>query len=233
VIGTLSALFTFARSPRRRWAATNPCDGAELPALPEAEEIRFLTRAELAKLVDHARRGMYQEIDRVLYLVAAMTGLRLGELLALRWRDVDWVAGVIRVRRYYVRGRYGTQLHEALEDAGLNETHVFHDLRHTFATMMAAAGVPMRTLQEWMGHRHMITTERYADYAPRATEGEWITAAFAVATGVRSEPDHVVASSGVARRSSDVCGGCSGNYSAGLRARTIAESACWWTRWVL
>src|SRR5262249_15333813 len=75
VIGTLSALFNFARSPRRRWASTNPCDGAELPPMPDAEEIRFLTRPELAKLIEHARRGMYQEIDRALYLVAAMTGL--------------------------------------------------------------------------------------------------------------------------------------------------------------
>ena len=108
IIGTLSALFNFAKAPRRRWASTNPCDGAELPAIADAEEIRFLTRPELERLTEHARRGMYQEIDRVLYLVAAMTGLRLGELLALRWRDVDWVAGVIRVRRNYVRGRYGT-----------------------------------------------------------------------------------------------------------------------------
>lgn|SRR5215211_1441235 len=37
--------------------------------------------------------------DRTLFLVAAMTGLRQGELLALRWRDVDWTAGRIRVRR--------------------------------------------------------------------------------------------------------------------------------------
>jgi site-specific recombinase XerD len=44
---------------------------------------------------------------------------------------------------------------------------------------MAASGVPMRTLQEWMGHKHISTTERYADYAPRATEGEMISAAFA------------------------------------------------------
>jgi integrase len=36
-------------------------------------------------------------VERVLYLTAAMTGLRQGELLALRWRDVDWAAGRIRV----------------------------------------------------------------------------------------------------------------------------------------
>jgi integrase len=28
----------------------------------------------------------------------------------------------------------------------------------------------MRTLQEWMGHRDMSTTERYADYAPSQHE---------------------------------------------------------------
>jgi integrase len=57
---------------------------------------------------------------------------------------------------------------------------------------MAAAGVPMRTVQEWMGHKHISTTERYADYAPRATEGEMISQAFAVATGSWSQADHVV-----------------------------------------
>src|SRR6202000_2819886 len=47
----------------------------------------------------------------------------------------------------------------------LERTHRFHDLRHSFGTRMAAAGVPMRTLQEWMGHRDIETTQRYADYA--------------------------------------------------------------------
>ncbi|MDX6706149.1 MAG: integrase [Solirubrobacteraceae bacterium] len=37
-----------------------------------------------------------------------MTGLRKGELVALRWRDVDWPAGRIRVRQNYVRGAFGT-----------------------------------------------------------------------------------------------------------------------------
>ena len=44
----------------------------------------------------------------MIYLTAAMTGMRRGELLALRWRDVDTSAGVIRVRRNYGRGEFGT-----------------------------------------------------------------------------------------------------------------------------
>ena len=43
-----------------------------------------------------------------------------------------------------------------LKAAELDTTHRFHDLRHTFGTAMAAAGVPPRTLQEWMGHRHPL-----------------------------------------------------------------------------
>ena len=54
----------------------------------------------------------------------------------------------------------------------------FHDLRHTFGTRMAAAGVPMRTLQEWMGHRDFKTTLIYADYAPGQHEAELVDAAF-------------------------------------------------------
>ncbi len=37
-----------------------------------------------------------------------MTGLRQGELIALRWRDVDWRAARIRVRQNYVLGEFGT-----------------------------------------------------------------------------------------------------------------------------
>ena len=52
---------------------------------------------------------------------------------------------------------------------------------------MAAAGVPMCALQEWMGHKHISTTERYADYAPREAEGELISAAFAPAGTSRGQ----------------------------------------------
>lgn len=41
-------------------------------------------------------------------MTAAMTGLRQGELIALRWKDVDWTAGVIRVRQTFTHGAWST-----------------------------------------------------------------------------------------------------------------------------
>ena len=52
----------------------------------------------------------------------------------------------------------------------------FHDLRHTFGTRMAAAGVPLRTLQEWLGDRDFTTTLVYADDQPSAREAELVDA---------------------------------------------------------
>jgi integrase len=78
------------------------------------------------------------------------------------------------------RSRLLKRFKEAVERAGLRGVR-FHDLRHTFGTRMAAAGVPMRTLQEWMGHRDFKTTLIYADYAPSAHERAMVEAAFAPA----------------------------------------------------
>ena len=54
----------------------------------------------------------------------------------------------------------------------------FHDLRHTFATTLAAAGVPLRTIQEYLGHADLKTTQIYAHYAPSAGETAVLNAAF-------------------------------------------------------
>ena len=72
------------------------------------------------------------------------------------------------------------RLHKALADAGLDD-HVFHDLRHTFGTTMAAAGVPMRTLQEWMGHKHLRPRSGTPTTRRRAGRPSSIAAAFAAA----------------------------------------------------
>jgi integrase len=40
-----------------------------------------------------------------MYLMAAMTGMRQGELLALRWQDIDWLAGSSRAHPSKLRPR--------------------------------------------------------------------------------------------------------------------------------
>jgi integrase len=55
----------------------------------------------------------------------------------------------------------------------------FHDLRHTFATHLAASGVPLRALQEFLGHADLKTTQIYAHYARSAWELDLVDSAFA------------------------------------------------------
>jgi integrase len=53
-------------------------------------------------------RAAASEHDGALFLTAAFTGLRMGELLALRWRDVDLTSATIRVRASYYLGQLTT-----------------------------------------------------------------------------------------------------------------------------
>lgn len=54
----------------------------------------------------------------------------------------------------------GDRLEAACRAAGV-EPFSAHELRHTFATSCLRSGVDLRTLQAWMGHRSLTTTERY------------------------------------------------------------------------
>jgi integrase len=74
-----------------------------------------------------------------------------------------------KVRKRFVR---------AVGRAAIRASVRFHDLRHIFGTRVAAGGVPLRTLQEWMGHRDIKTTQIYADYQPSGSEREMVDEAF-------------------------------------------------------
>jgi len=77
--------------------------------LHEFDSRRRLSRRAKTALTDRKRLPNVSRAadrqDATIYLTAAFTGLRQGELLALRWRDVDFVGGLLHVRRNYTDRR--------------------------------------------------------------------------------------------------------------------------------
>src|SRR5262249_43942147 len=102
-LGFLHSVFEFG--VRRGWVAVNPCRYVDAPrALDCDTAIRFLDAAEVEGLLRAVPTDAFGRVQGALYLAAVMTGMRQGELLALRWQDVDWAAQRIRVNRNYVDG---------------------------------------------------------------------------------------------------------------------------------
>lgn len=79
------------------------------------------------------------------------------------------------------RDRFG----EAQDRAKVSPRRDVRQLRNTFGTVCASGGVPLRTLQGWMGHESITTTEIYASFMPREQDAALVSSAFA--TGTPSE----------------------------------------------
>jgi integrase len=192
----------------------NPTVGLTLPAVRLTRN-RIASPAE-AELLLTALRAR----DRPLWATAMYAGLRRGELMALRWRDVDLAAGVIEVCQAWdpkehemvapksaagarrvpiaavlrgflaplslaapadadglVFGREGrpfsaSSLYERALRAWKRsklDPICLHDCRHTFASLMIAAGVNAKALSTFMGHANIsITLDRYGHLMPGA-----------------------------------------------------------------
>jgi integrase len=197
------------------YLTTNPALGVKRPRV-ERTEMHVFGPAEIRKLLEKAEGAT----ARAMILTAVATGMRRGELLALRWGDVDWNSHRIWVRRNINRhGQFqepktrgsvraiampdtlaatlrehrmasrwkeaddlifatekGTPLDgqnfvrrvfdPALRRAGLPKIR-FHDLRHSFASLLIAQGEHPKLISEQLGHASVqITLDRYGHLLP-------------------------------------------------------------------
>lgn len=77
---------------------TNPTNACELPKV-EHREMQTIPEEQLQAFLNEARAtGVYE-----MYYIELATGLRRGELLGLKWQDIDWKNGVIKVKRQIAR----------------------------------------------------------------------------------------------------------------------------------
>jgi integrase len=201
---------------RRREVAVNPTAGLSLPAVRMGHN-RIADPAEAERLL-HALCAA----DRPLWATALYAGLRRGELMGLRWCDVDLARGVIEVAQAWdpkehemvaPKSQAGSRrvpiaaalraflAPQSLAAAANAEGLVFgkgdvpfcassvseraqrawkaaalqpiclHDCRHTFASLMIAAGVNAKALSTFMGHANIaITLDRYGHLMPGAED---------------------------------------------------------------
>jgi integrase len=199
----LRSLLSFA--VKEKYLSANP---ASRPRYYEANRrLRFLTVEEASRLLDLAKRRR-STIIYPLILVALDTGMRRGEILALRRDEIDFLNNRIWVRRSKngeprhipmtprVRdvllkhprrlglglvfcgrtadGRVSNGIREVfvdlLEEAGIKD-FTFHDLRHTFASHLAMAGVNLYDVAKLLGHKDVKMTQRYAHLSPEYLAG--------------------------------------------------------------
>jgi integrase len=84
-----------ARARRKGWIDTNPCDNAERVSVRRSDEFNVLDVEQVAAVA----RAASSDLLAAMFQVAAFTGLRQGELLALRWRHVDFGNRILHVQR--------------------------------------------------------------------------------------------------------------------------------------
>ncbi|MCO6409479.1 site-specific integrase [Hoeflea alexandrii] len=217
----LGGIFSYAVA--RGYIETNPRFGVKVYADGKGE--RFLTKEEMQRLGETLREAEFVGLPWNLneekdakhlptkdedrreivspYAVAGirllmLTGCRVGEILGLRWSDVDFERGVFnladsktgakkvllgasalevlaelpRTGEYVIAGALPNKPRSDLKrpwerikrHAGLESLRL-HDLRHSFASVGAGAGMGLAIVGKLLGHESPSTTARYAHLA--------------------------------------------------------------------
>ena len=236
------AVYSFGVRSAKFSLPGNPAKDTDRRRIPEQGVLVFFTPVEIESLAQVLESGVYRghrvtrdldeqsddRRDAEAVRVAAYSGLRLGEQLALRWRDVDWAGSVMTISRavsagvegptktghvrrvpmadqaaaalkrlaarpdftspddYVFCNAYGRRLDgsalrrrykHARDKTGLRPLR-WHDLRHTFGSLLVAGGVDLVSVQDAMGHSQLATTSRYLHARPATERAAIFTAAF-------------------------------------------------------
>ena len=134
---------------------SNPASAINLPQ-GSKPQIEILTRDEQASLL----RATYRHRYGVFVRLVLFTGIRMGELLGLRWEDIDVQSGLMHIRRTLNRLKKKEKTlapGESKNVAGLRH-FTFHALRHTFASRAMEQGMDAKTLSMILGHASVSFT---------------------------------------------------------------------------
>jgi site-specific recombinase XerD len=110
-------------------------------------------------------------------LVAYRHGLRVSELVDLRWDQVDFNTATLAVRRAK-KGTPATHpiramVERAGEAAGFKFKAHPHMLRHACGFALANKGHDTRALQAYLGHKNIQHTVRYTELSPDRFKDFW------------------------------------------------------------
>ena len=199
-------------------------------------------RASLGSGDDGSLQAAQDHQDAEAVRLSAYSGLRLGELLALRWSDVDWSGSAITVSRSLSKGKEtstksgktrrvplpdqaaaalarlgqrndftdadelvicnpvtgrtldGSALtkryHAAQRSAGIANLR-WHDLRHTYGSLLVAGGQDIVTVKDAMGHQDIKMTQRYLHARPAREMAKAFTAVFELSPTVATKIEDV------------------------------------------
>ncbi|HEY2657717.1 MAG TPA: site-specific integrase [Solirubrobacteraceae bacterium] len=232
----ICAIFNYGMRPSTYGLVTNPAQHADRRREPDQAALAFYSPGQVEALAHAFSAGAHRDPSRPvisdgeaaaraaddaqdaeLVRVAAYAGLRRGELVALRWRDVDFAGQKLIVRRalsgetevrstksrrarevplpdqaadalerlrrrgeftgpddYVFANRLGRRLdpsalrrrYERARDAAGLDPLRFHDLRHTYGSLLVAGGIDLPSVKAAMGHARISTTERYLHARP-------------------------------------------------------------------
>ena len=204
-LASVRSFFRFGQ--RESWVEINPAKALRNPRKSHKLPY-FLSTSEVAKLLNAPpARDPLGIRDRAVLETLYSAGLRVSELTGLNDGDLDFSAGILRVRgkgrreRLAPLGSYATKalkswlsvrelsprepqrrlapvfvnkfgtrittrsiarmLEKYLRQTELDQRTSPHTLRHSFATHLLDRGADIRSVQELLGHKSLVTTQIY------------------------------------------------------------------------